>query len=708
MKHKKIKSLLIRRLKNSEVLSWKNLKRSFKHYKVEKNTLKSILEELEKKGKIVSFAYGRKFIWTKNLYLLEGTLELTPNGFGFVLPETKFNKDIYIAPHNLGDALPGDKVQVAIFPFQSGKNPEGKILKILERKIKTTPAVLVKKIKKNLFIAKGIQQDFSFDLTLDTSSLKEDIKLSVGDVCVVYPEKQINYNLFQGIFKELLGHEKEIRVQEQIVKFIHEVPVEFSENSLRHAQKLPKKLKEDDIQGRRDLRALDFVTIDGSKARDFDDAIFVKKENNNFRLFVAIADVTHYVAINSPLDQEARDRGNSFYFPCSVEPMFPEELSNNLCSLNPLEDKLVVCVELVFDKNGERIEAKFYPAVIKSKARLTYSEVKRAIWDRDKEVLKKLRPHLLMLFTAEELALLLYEKRQNRGSIDFDLPEPEMLINMQEEITDIRPKQIHIGHRIIEEFMIAANEAVAEFLFEKDFPCIYRIHPNPDELKLKSLFKLLEKTPIGTELPSEFDPKSLQHLLKIVKGNDMEFLVNRLLLRSMMQASYSPSLRYHFGLASECYCHFTSPIRRYADIMVHRFLKLALGIHKNFKLKTKKLEKISQHLSDQERKALAAEREIFKRLVILFLENKIGDEFEGVISSVSDFGFWVELQNIMADGLVRISYLTDDYYIYYPEEYKFVGKRHGRIFTIGQKVKIRLINVDLHKLEIDLDLIEVL
>ena len=706
MTRKRLESIIIRKLKKFEVVTWKKLKQSFKPSRSEKKTIKKILEELEQKGKIVSFGYGKKFIWTKKLPVAEGILDVTPEGFGFVLTGRKNFGDVYIAPHNIGDAIPGDRVEVAIFPFQSGKNPEGKIIKILDRKLKRTPAVLIKKIKKDLFVARGMQEDFSFDVLLDLSGVKDkEREFRIGDVCIVYPQKLINNSLFEATFSKFLGHEEEVKVQEEIVKLIHDIPTTFSEDSLRQAKKLPQKFSSEDLKGRKDLTSLDFVTIDGSKARDFDDAIFVKKEKDRFKLYVAIADVTHYVPINSPLDKEARQRGNSFYFPCSVEPMFPFELSNELCSLKPNEDRLVMCVEMDFNKKGERVSERFYPAVIKSKARLTYSQVKKVLVDKEEEHIKELGSLVNMLKTAEELALILRGKRDERGSIDFDIPEPEMLIGMQEEILNIKPKEVHIGHKIIEEFMIAANEAVAEYLYKRDFPCIFRVHPNPDESKLRSLFSILEKTSIGQDLPSGFDPKSLQYLLKLVKDKDIEFLVNRLLLRSMMQAFYSPVLQYHFGLASECYCHFTSPIRRYADIMVHRFLKLALGIQKEFKMKPKKLEKISDHISNQERKALAAEREIFKRIVILFLKDKIGEEFEGVISSLADFGFWVELKNIMADGLVKISSLTDDYYIFFPEEHKFIGRRFGKIFTIGQKVRVKLIGVDLHRLEIDLALL---
>jgi ribonuclease R len=307
-----------------------------------------------------------------------------------------------------------------------------------------------------------------------------------------------------------------------------------------------------------------------------------------------------------------------------------------------------------------------------------------------------------MLKNASKLAHLLLQNRKQRGSIDFDLPEPEVLFNIRDAQLQVRPRVRNFAHQIIEEFMIAANEAVASFLEEHGILFLYRVHPQPDQEKLDALFKLLATTELGAKLPKEKDPKSLQILLKEAKDTDLEFLVNRLLLRSMMQAKYSPINEGHFGLASTSYCHFTSPIRRYADLVVHRALKKVLNAQIPARQKPKKLKKLGESLSILERKALEAEREILKRATILSLKTRVGESFTGVISSLTDFGFWVELEDVLADGLVRLSSLADDYYTFWPEQQKIIGRRTGKTFSLGQKIEVILQNISLDRLELEL------
>jgi ribonuclease R len=382
--------------------------------------------------------------------------------------------------------------------------------------------------------------------------------------------------------------------------------------------------------------------------------------------------------------------------------MFPEKLSNGLCSLNPQVNRLVMVAEMIFSAKGERKKAKFYPGVIKSKARLTYSQVFEAVELNNKEAQKEIAHLLPMLKNASKLAHLLLQKRKQRGSIDFDLPEPEVLFNIRDAQLQVRPRVRNFAHQIIEEFMIAANEAVAGFLEEQGILFLYRVHPEPDQEKLDALFKLLATTELGPKLPREKDPKSLQTLLKEARNTDLEFLVNRLLLRSMMQARYSPINEGHFGLASTSYCHFTSPIRRYADLVVHRALKKVLSAQIPARQKPKKLKKLGESLSVLERKAMEAEREILKRATILSLRTRIGESFTGVISGLTDFGFWVELEDVLADGLVRLSSLTDDYYTFWPEQQKIIGRRTGKTFSLGQKIEVILQNASLDRLELEL------
>jgi ribonuclease R len=386
--------------------------------------------------------------------------------------------------------------------------------------------------------------------------------------------------------------------------------------------------------------------------------------------------------------------------------MFPQALSTGLCSLNPDADRLVMTVKMHFSREGEVLNRDFFSAVIRSKARLTYSRVKQALLDNDREEQERMGPVYPMLRSAEGLAGILNANRISRGSLNFDLPEPEIHFNPQQEAVDIQPKARHFGHQIVEEFMIAANESVAGFLDQKKLPLLYRIHPEPNQDKLEALFKLLRKTSLAEHVPEDTDAQSLQRLLEQVEGTHHEFLVNRLLLRSMMQASYYPRNQGHFGLASPCYSHFTSPIRRYADLILHRILKRVLQETEHTTPGRKKLYKLADHLSQQERTGMAAEREILKRLTIIFLQDKLEDTFTGVVNSVTDFGFWVELKEVMADGLVRLSSITDDYYIYWPKEHCLIGRHTGRMFNMGQEVKVRLTNVSLSRQEIDLELEE--
>jgi ribonuclease R len=671
----------------------------------ERVLINNLLEQLQREGKLIRVGKGKAYGLAEKMDLVRGKLQVQRSGVGFVLPDDRRRKDVFVASDNINDAWHGDRVVAALLPGRKGKNPEGRIVRVLERLYTRVPALLMKNMGENLFWAQPTDRKMNVNFMVDVSGLSR--SPDYGEVVVVEAGEKLDPRLWSGRATRFLGREEDALVQEEIVKMLHDIPREFSSEALQEAAALPSEPETQEIRNRRDLSDIELVTIDGAKAKDFDDAVCVYRSGRNYKLYVAIADVTHYVQPGSALDREARERANSYYFPQSVEPMFPPALSNELCSLNPGVPRLVVAVEMTLSPAGELLQSSCYPAAMVSKARLTYSQVKKALLDGDTQEQENLGSGIMdMLRRCEELARILNRCRRQRGSLDFDLPEPELLFNIQNETVDIRPKVRHFGHQIIEEFMIAANEAVASRLESRDLPCMYRVHPEPDQTKLQMLFQLLEKTSVGDQLPEDTSPKSLQRLLQSVEDTGLDFLVNRLLLRTMMQASYSPDNQGHFGLASDCYCHFTSPIRRYADMLVHRYLKADLGVGKSGKLGYKRLHKLGEHLSDQERKGTAAEREIVNRLTVLFLQDKVGQSFNGVISSLMDFGFWVELTDVMADGLVRLSTLTDDYYVLWQEDQKLVGKQTGRIFTLGQKVRVRLANVSVMRQEIDLELEE--
>jgi ribonuclease R len=667
-----------------------------------KKTLRGILDGLVSQGKLLRS--GKHLALVGKMPMVKGVLEIQRSGVGFVLPEDKRRKDIFVSPKNFGEAWPNDTVLLAILPGRKGKNQEGRVVRVLKRAISSLPCLVIRRVGPTTFLCRPGDPKINTMLTVDCEALAE--QPQNNDILLVRLGERIERSMWLGTGTKILGTEASLPVQEDLVKIGHAIPGPFPQSVLNQAKDLPGAPGEDVFKDRRDLRDLPLVTIDGATAKDFDDAIHVSQEGNDFRLHVAIADVSHYVAQGSPLDREALERGNSYYFPLSVEPMLPEQLSNELCSLKPHEPRLVMVAEMLFSSRGIAQKTHIYPATMQSHARLTYSQVNEALFLENAAEQKKMGPSYAMLRTAERLARQLRARRQERGSIDFDLPESEIIQDPDQHAIQVIPKKRHFGHQMIEEFMLAANEAVAEFLAEHKVDFLYRVHPEPDQEKLDALMKLLAQTRLREQLPTGRTPKDLQELLNIAKESDMEFLVNRLLLRSMMKAGYNPTNQGHFGLASDCYCHFTSPIRRYADLTVHRALKTHLGQLKNKPLGKVALTKIGDHLNTCERTAQVAEREILKRATILLLREQIGEVFDGVISGIADFGFWVELEGILAEGLVRISTLGDDYYAFSNKRQLLIGERTGRRFALGQRLQVRVNNASLTTLEVDLGVVE--
>ncbi|MDO5484670.1 MAG: VacB/RNase II family 3'-5' exoribonuclease, partial [Desulfovibrionaceae bacterium] len=495
------------------------------------------------------------------------------------------------------------------------------------------------------------------------------------------PEERLAANLWQARLVGSFGREDDADVQERLVKLNHEVPGEFPPEVLKEAAALPLAPTAEDLKGREDLRHLPLVTIDGADARDFDDAIHVERQGRGWLLRVAIADVSHYVrparGKRPCLDAEAQARGNSWYFPRSVEPMLPPALSNGLCSLKPGEDRLAVLAEIPFSPQGLPGQARFALAVMRSAARLTYDTVKACLLDSDSAALARLRAEtqgaevLAMLEEAFALYAVLRKQRQERGSLDFDLPDPDYSFDAQGRVTAIAHARRHDAHRLIEEFMIAANEAVARHLAAAGLPFLYRVHPAPEEGRLQDMLESLRATaadclyslPVGAGRRRGLTAADLQTILGAAKGSAREFLVNRLCLRSLSQARYQPGNEGHFGLASEAYCHFTSPIRRYADLLVHRALKTALGHAVGPVPAGQKLLRVADQLNRRERAALDCEREMARRLGCLALRGREGERFQGVVSGMMDFGLFVELDQMPVEGMIRVEDLGDDWFV---------------------------------------------
>ncbi|MBI1909022.1 MAG: ribonuclease R [Deltaproteobacteria bacterium] len=484
-----------------------------------------------------------------------------------------------------------------------------------------------------------------------------------------------------------------------------ELPLVFPPEVLKEAEAIPSRVLLEEIQGRVDLRSIPIVTIDGETAKDFDDAVAVQKSDHSYRLWVSIADVSHYVRPKTALDAEASSRATSVYFPGDCLPMLPEKLSNGICSLNPHEDRLTFTAEIDFDFQGRPIRSQFYKSVIKSCARLTYTIVRKILVDREEAARKKWHSLIGNLELLEELADKIGLQRTTRGSIDFDLPEPEIVQDLEEgKVEKIVKAERNKAHRIIEELMIAANEAVARFVTEKGNPMVYRTHDKPDPEKLANFRELLHNLGIPLRMGKTIRPAVLADLLRQVKGLPEEKLINTMMLRSMKQAVYGTDNIGHFGLASECYTHFTSPIRRYPDLVVHRILAGIVGAGSPRPgAGTAPLQQISKHCSERERVAMKAEYASRDQVACQFMKGKVGEVYEGIIAGVTKFGFFVELIAFFVEGLVPMRKLKDDYYVYHEKHQSLVGRKTKRRFRIGDRISVKVAGVNLEKRWIDLE-----
>ncbi len=507
------------------------------------------------------------------------------------------------------------------------------------------------------------------------------------------------------------------------------IPNSFPKKVIEESQKLLSP-DEAEFSRRRDLRSEIIVTIDGETAKDFDDAVGVTRTlEGGFRLTVSIADVSHYVTPGSFLDQEAHYRGNSVYFADRCIPMLPEKLSNDLCSLVPHQPRLTFTAEMVFDREGRRIMESFYPSVIRSAARLTYTEVKMMLVDKKENVREKYDAVVPTLETLFELAGLIMKVRSQRGSIDFDLPESQIVFgdaegNATDDLEEVGIQNIvkaerNLAHRMIEEFMIAANEAVAEFISFKEIPSLYRVHNPPENDRVKDFALLLHNLGYNYSLRKPSDPKTFAGVLPLVRGKAEERLVNTILLRTMNRAVYSSNNDGHFGLASECYTHFTSPIRRYPDLVVHRSLRQALGLTKprNTGPKTPKREKknrkkahdamepVARHCSETERAAMKAEWASRDLAACLFMSDKVGEEFGGTVSNLTKFGVFVEFDDFFLEGLVPLRLLQDDHYIFHEKAHVLIGRKTKKRIQVGHRVRVKVVHINLEKRWIDLSLV---
>ena len=637
--------------------------------------------------------------------LVEGVVEVHPRGFGFAIIEAgtvelaqqkdkPLRQDPFIAPDNLGSAHQGDRALFRLIPKKRGR-AEAVVIKIIQR----AATVLVGSYEAGRQTSQVIPEDerFLFNILVRR---KDSCGARNGDAVVVeITDFKGGHRNPEGRVIEVLGDPEDIAVQAEIVIRKHKLPHRFSDRALKEADIYPETMSED--KGRPDLRAVPHVTIDGETARDFDDAVSVEKTARGWRLYVSIADVSYYVKPGSALDHEAYERGTSVYFPNRVVPMLPERLSNNLCSLVPNEARPAFTAIMEFDRKGKRLAKKFTRSIIASRHRLTYTVVKQILADKDKTLISRYSDILTQLQDMAQLASVLEEKRITRGSIGFSIPEAEELIDTDNQVEDVVRAERNMAHKLIEEFMLAANEAVAATLSTADIPTLYRIHESPDDMKVLE-FTHFART-LGLHLTTNGgSPKWFGRVLSMVAGTPKEYIVNNILLRTMQRARYSPENAGHFGLAATFYTHFTSPIRRYPDLIVHRTLLKMLMKKKDQKISPAgDLNQAGDFLSERERKAVDAEREMTERLQVRFMEEKIGETFDGIVSGVTGFGLFIELLDHFVSGAIEIAKLKGDYYHFDEKNYRLVGSHTNRIFQVGDLVRIKVESVDIRQRRIN-------
>jgi len=652
------------------------------------------LASLEAAGQLVR-APGDRYTSLARSGFIAGKLSVHPNGFAFVCPDDTEADDIYVPAKAVRPAMHGDRVLVK--PERSSRRgrAEGRIARILERGRPSIVGVFRPLRTGKVVVPQDQRLLDTFTVARRGDGGAHDGDMVVADV-VRYPTRTTGAEVK---VVRVLGPATDPRVETDAVIHAHGLPLEFPAETAAAARRLPPIVAPQDSSRRLDLREVPLVTIDGENAKDFDDAIFVEPLGTGFCLTVAVADVSHYVTEGGPLDVEARARGTSVYFPDRVIPMLPEELSAGICSLKPGEDRLVKAVRLEYESRGRLLGATFHDAVMRSHARLTYERVKQALVDRNPDVRRELGHLLEPLERAETLARLLASRRRERGAIDFDLPEAEILFDLRGHPEQIIRADRSVAHQIVEEFMLAANEAVARELARRRVPFPYRVHDAPPAETLKTLAQFLESFGIRLTLEhGKATSKAIQQVIEKAAGRPEERLINTVVLRSMQQARYAAEPGSHFGLAADPYTHFTSPIRRYPDLIVQRLLDMALrgGVRV-----PPDLAEQAAHASRRERVAMEAEREIVQLKKIQLMTDKVGTEHDGFVSGVAPFGFFVELRDYFVEGLVHVSALTDDHYEHVEAQHVLRGRRTRRTFRIGDPVRVAVTGVSVERRQIE-------
>ncbi len=661
-----------------------------------------ILEKLTRENFIIQIK-NEKFVYFDNFLKLEGIIKINKKGFGFVYCD-EISEEVYIAKENLNSALPQDKVKIIIEKNYSKKGSlEGKVIEILERGLKYTVGTLTK------------AKLFSF-VKSDDNSIDRHIKIEKkytknlidGSKVIVEITDFANSDdsLHKGIIIKTIGHKDDPGIDILSTAYKHKIPVEFKKEVIDEINKISEKVENYDSYV--DLRSEHVVTIDGEDSKDLDDAISVIKKSDGYNLKVFIADVSRYVKENSYIDKEAINRGCSVYLLNTVIPMLPRKLSNDLCSLNPNKERYTICCEIDFDENAIIKDYEIYPAIIESKGKLTYSKV-NSVYSNDKDILIEYKNHLEMLKTAKKLSEKIRKNREKRGAIEFLKSESKIILNDKNEVEDIRLRERGIAEKLIEDFMISANEVVAEHFYWLDLPFIYRVHEKPKIEKLRDFFDISASLGYRSNVNiKEIKPYMLANMLLKFKDTKVETMLSTVLLRTMNQAKYTNNNIGHFALSSKYYTHFTSPIRRYPDLLVHRMIREFIFNKKIIKNKDELYESIGElaKLSTMcEKRAVDCEREVEQIKKCEYMIQYQNCIFEGIISSVTKFGLFISLENTI-EGLCHIKNITDDYYEFDEKKLLLIGKRKGKIYKIGDKVKVKVIDVDIEEKNIDFKIIK--
>jgi ribonuclease R len=672
---------------------------------------KRLLGQLVSGGALVQ-TRGNRYGLPDRMNLIVGRITTNPRGFGFVVPDHRpedIAGDIYIAGSNLNQAMHGDRVVTRIERV-TDRGAEGRIVRILERGSSNT-------VGRFEVDESGMGYVVPFDRRLIM-----DVQIPPGESKDAGPGDMVTVEITKwptaargplGRVVEVLGGLDEPGVDTEIILRKYGIIADHGEEAVEEARRLGAAVKEKDLRGRTDFRSRTTVTIDGEHARDFDDAITLERlENGNYWLGVHIADVAHYVPEGGALDEEGYERATSVYFPERAVHMFPSELATGLCSLNPHVDRLVQSCLMEIDRKGAVVRYELHDGVIHSNARMTYNEVNAILTERDAEVMGRYRDLVPLFEQMRDLFEILNRRRHRRGSIDFDLKEPEIILDDEGMVEAIVALERNVAHRIIEEFMLVANETVAQHLDENTVPTLFRIHEEPDPLKVEEFEDFV--TTLGYTLNAAADavkPRHFQKLVEKMRGTPEEKPIAFLMLRTMQKARYDPQNLGHFGLAADSYTHFTSPIRRYPDLVVHRSLRESrqgrLTEERRQELEDD-LPEMARHTSDRERRADDAERELVQWKKVRFMADKVGDEFEGYITGVTAFGLFIELVEHFVEGLVHISTMADDYYRFVERAHILRGENTGKEYRLGDKVTVQVVKVDMERRQVDLGLVDIL